>query len=175
MDGFRLLCYLTLICSRMMVSLCTTSASAMSSPCTLTFWNKLTNLGSFSLGGLSRSDYVEYYVTYINAFNEDVIFEESNTTRFQPMRWFNVQNSVKSVLHVTYIYLFNIFKDVFHIHTEHVVINVTPLNCIHTIDFEILEELTRDLFLDVSGKLTNPHICSAHIEHNNGEGRLIFK
>ncbi|KAK0063921.1 hypothetical protein Bpfe_006606, partial [Biomphalaria pfeifferi] len=146
----------------------------MSSPCNVTFWNKSTNLGSVSLGGLDRRDYVEYYVTYINAFNEDVIFEESNTTRFQPMRWFNVQSNVKSVLQVMYIYLFNIFKSVFHIHTEPVEINVTPQDCIYTIDFEILEELTRNLFLDVSGKLTNPYICSAHIDDNDGVGRLTF-
>ncbi|XP_055882332.1 uncharacterized protein LOC106078079 isoform X3 [Biomphalaria glabrata] len=175
MNGFRLVCYITLICSWMMVSLCTTSASAMPSPCSLTFWNKSTSLGSVSLGGLDRRDYVEYYVTYINAFRDDVIFEESNTTRFQPMRWFNVQSNVKSLLQITYIYLFNIFKSVFHIHTEHVEINVTPQDCIYTIDFEILEELTRNLFLDVSGKLTNPHICSAHIDNNDGEGRITFK
>ncbi|KAI8771684.1 hypothetical protein BgiBS90_027219 [Biomphalaria glabrata] len=126
------------------------------SQCTLTTSNRFIKSGLLpSLSKTDNRDIVEYFVTYINDNDERVTFDRTNTTnstRFQPMRWFNINEKIVYILPMMYDYYFSITRYFMNIQTIHIDLNVTPEDCIYSIDYEEVEILTRKFFIDSEKK-----------------------
>ncbi|KAK0063929.1 hypothetical protein Bpfe_006614 [Biomphalaria pfeifferi] len=147
------------------------------SQCNLTTSNRFIKSGQWpSFSSHDSRDLVEYFVTYINDDDERVTFDMTNTTnstRFQPMRWFNINQKILYIMPMIYDYYFSITRYFMNIQTIHIDLNVTPKNCIYSIDYEEVEILTRKFFID-NILFADSQFCSASIVDQNGIGVVSF-
>ncbi|KAI8771677.1 hypothetical protein BgiBS90_027212, partial [Biomphalaria glabrata] len=101
-----------------------------------------------SISKIDRRDFVEYHVTYINGDKENITsLDTANTTRFQPLRWFNINEKIRNILPMIYDYFFTISSSLFDIQTVHIELNATPNDCIRSTDYEKVETITRQYLL----------------------------
>ncbi|XP_055882575.1 uncharacterized protein LOC106057896 isoform X3 [Biomphalaria glabrata] len=128
-----------------------------------------------SISKIDKRDFVEYHVTYINDNKENITsLDTANTTRFQPLRWFNINEKIRNILPMIYDYFFTISSSLFDIQTVHIELNATPNDCIRSTDYEEVETITRQYLLK-EVLTANSQLCSAHLENSGNTGVISFK
>ncbi|KAH9510227.1 hypothetical protein Btru_043810 [Bulinus truncatus] len=143
--------------------------------CGLSRASKVTKERQFQkLINIDKRNFTEYHVTYRNFSKDLPAFNRTNTDRLQPWRWFNVHEEAINELKMVYDSNLFLFRGLFDIQTVYLETVVEPLECLHTLNAEELENLTRKFLLN-DKELMNPMVCSPHIYNNNGTGAIRMR
>ncbi|KAK0063924.1 hypothetical protein Bpfe_006609 [Biomphalaria pfeifferi] len=124
----------------------------------------------------TTSFFTEYSVSFSKTNDSKTTngSKEMVTSRFQPRRWFNVHNNATMELQLMYDSYFDILKWLFIFEVHHVILDVTPADCLDHLEDEEKENMTRNFILQ-EFQLPNFELCSAHIGEHDGEGKVVFR